>query len=303
VDTSKESSFATPVPVDGYAAFDSRLTQTPEPSMSGLNPDDPPWGVSSAMLVWMGSVMLLLVVPALIIIPYAMYGYRGAGHEDAGQSILNDPNTVLLAVLSIIPVHILTLGMVWMVVTGFGKRPFWQTLGWSWSSTVGPWTSIFFAVMVLVVGGLLSWMVGGEPTEIDQIIASSTATRISVAILATLTAPLVEEMIYRGLIYSALQRVTGVVWAVIIVSSMFASVHVWQYRTNLGVIAAISIFSLSLTFMRAYSGRLLPCYVMHLVFNGIQSVLIISQPYIEPSGGEQKAALFDAARRLIQNLG
>ena len=284
--------------------MDTGLVAAPDASVAEPDPDNPPWGVVTAMLVWAGSILLLVFIPSLIILPYILYGHTGARIENTGQ-LLNDPVAVLLSVLSTIPVHILTLGLVWAVVTGLGKRPFWRTLGWSWSSNVGPWTSICAAVVVLVAGGVLTWMVGGEPTEIDQIVSSSTAARISLALLATLTAPLVEETVYRGLLYSAFQRVTGMSWAIVIVAFLFALVHVYQYRHNLGVIAAISIFSLSLTFMRAYSGRLLPCYVMHLVFNGLQSLVIVFEPYIQrggSSGGEQKTAIIQTLTHLAQNL-
>ena len=303
METSKESSLIAPLPPDSYVdnVVDPGLIEAPASSAVELNPDNPPWGVTTALLVWAGSILLLLFIPSLIILPYILYGHSGAKFENTGD-LLNDPVAVLLSVLSTIPVHILTLALVWAVVTGLGKRPFWRTLGWSWSSNVGPWTSIFSAVLVLVVGGLLTWMVGGEATEIDQIVSSSTAARISLALLATLTAPLVEETIYRGLLYSAFQRVTGNHWAVIIVATLFALVHVYQYRHNLGVIAAISIFSLSLTFMRAYSGRLLPCYVMHLVFNGIQSIGLIFGPYMQRGGGEQKAAVVHAVMHLFKHL-
>lgn len=293
----------TPLPPDSYSAFDAGLVAAPDSRVAEPDPDNPPWGVATAMLVWAGSILLLVFIPSLIILPYILYGHTGAKIETTGQ-LLNDPVAVLLSVLSTIPVHVLTLALVWAVVTGLGKRPFWRTLGWSWSSNVGPWTSICAAVVLLVAGGVLTWAVGGEPTEIDQIVSSSTAARISLALLATLTAPLVEETVYRGVLYSAFQRVTGMRWAIVIVASLFTLVHVYQYRHNLGVIAAISMFSLSLTFMRAYSGRLLPCYVMHLVFNGLQSLVIVFGPYIQrgSSGGEQKAAIIHTLTHLARNL-
>lgn len=294
----------TPLPPDSYSGFDAGLVSAPDSSVAEPDPDNPPWGVATAMLVWAGSILLLVFIPSLIILPYILYGHSGARIENTGQ-LLNDPVAVLLSVLSTIPVHILTLGLVWAVVTGMGKRPFWRTLGWSWSSNVGPWTSICAAVVVLVAGGVVTWVVGGEPTEIDQIVSSSTAARISLALLATLTAPLVEETVYRGLLYSAFQRVTGMRWAIIIVAFLFTFVHVYQYRNNLGVIAAITMFSLSLTFMRAYSGRLLPCYVMHLVFNGLQSLVIVFGPYVQrsgSSGGGKKAAIIHMLTNLAQNL-
>jgi membrane protease YdiL (CAAX protease family) len=100
------------------------------------------------------------------------------------------------------------------------------------------------------------------------------------AFLAVATAPLVEEMIYRGLLYSALQRVTGRLFAVLIVAGMFAGLHVFQYRQNIGAILSIAILSLSLTALRAKTGRLLPCYVIHLIFNGVQSLIIVFYPYL-----------------------
>jgi hypothetical protein len=36
-----------------------------------------------------------------------------------------------------------------------------------------------------------------------------------------------------------------------------------------------------LTIVRAYTHRLLPCIIIHLVFNGIQAVLLIAEPYAQ----------------------
>lgn len=305
MDTSKEPSLVTPLPQDSYADFAQGLTL--EASATGsneVNPDNPPWGVMTAFLAWAASVLLLLLMPVIVFIPYFLLGHRVEVVE-GGAQLFKDQTAVFLLVLSTLPAHLLTLGLVWAVVTAFGKRPFWSTLGWSWSKRVGLWKSIGITILVLLVGFLLTAVIKGEPTEIEQIVASSFAARILIALLATLTAPLVEEFIYRGLLYSALKRATGTVWGVIIVSALFAGVHVYQYKKNLGVIAAITIFSLSLTLMRAYSGRLLPCYVMHLVFNGLQSIGIVLEPYLRRSGGggEQKATvILDAAQHLLQKL-
>jgi membrane protease YdiL (CAAX protease family) len=41
------------------------------------------------------------------------------------------------------------------------------------------------------------------------------------------------------------------------------------------VILVITILSFTLTIARAVSGKLLPSFIIHFVFNGIQSVLIV----------------------------
>ncbi len=265
----------------------------PSPVVAANDPNNPPWNSPTAFGVWVASVLLILFIPAIAVLPYAFY--KSAGGPRDSQTLLQaltDSTAILISILSVIPAHLLTLAMVWAVVTGVGKRPFWPTLGWSWSERFGFWTSVGLAVALLAVGVTLTWLVGGEKTQIDQIVANSTAARYSLALLAATTGPFVEELVYRGVLYSAFQRTIGTIWAVVFVSTLFTFVHVSQYYNNLGVIAVISILSISLTLVRAYTGRLLPCFVMHMVFNGIQSVLIILEPHLPQAinGDEQKAA-------------
>jgi membrane protease YdiL (CAAX protease family) len=50
---------------------------------------------------------------------------------------------------------------------------------------------------------LVVWLVGAEETAFDRLIESSPDARIALAVLAVLTAPLVEEIVYRGIVYPA----------------------------------------------------------------------------------------------------
>jgi membrane protease YdiL (CAAX protease family) len=240
------------------------------------DPNNPPWGISAGLLLWVGSVLILFGVAFLFLLPYMALYYKGSL-----EGLVTDRTAILLQILSAFPAHLLTLGIAWAIVTRFGKRPFWRLLGFSWSERVGFWTSAGLAVGLLAVGLLLTKLIGGEPTQIDQIVSSSTASRYAVAILAATTAPFVEEVVYRGILYSALKKTAGMFWAVVIVTLLFTLVHVLQYYNNIGVITVIFMLSLSLTLVRAFTGRLLPCVIMHMIFNGIQSALIIAEPYLQ----------------------
>ncbi len=293
-----------PLVVEGAAALErGRVAQSP--SVVASDPNNPPWSAFAAFAVWVASVAFILFIPALAVLPYALYKSAGAARDSqALLKALTDSTAILISIISVIPAHLLTLGVVWAVVTGFGKRSFWRTLGWSWSERFGFWTSAGLAVALLVIGGTLTSMMGGEKTQIDQIIANSTAARYALALLAATSGPLIEELVYRGVLYSAFKRTIGMVWAVVLVSTLFTFVHVFQYYNNLGVIAVISILSISLTLVRAYTGRLLPCFIMHMVFNGIQSLYIILAPYIEKpdAGGEQKAQALITIARFLHGL-
>ena len=249
---------------------------------TAIDPNNPPWGVVAGILTLVGSIALLILMGLLFIIPAIPNNLRGDPSR-LGEFLSTDKTAILLQILSTIPAHLLTFFVVWAVVTSFGKRPFWKSLGWSWSTRVGFWKTAGFAVALFVVGQAITNLIKGQPTDIDQIANSSLAARYALAFIAGVTAPFIEELVFRGVLYPALQKTIGIAWSVAIVSFLFAFVHVWEYRNNVGVILAISILSLSLTLLRAYSGKLLPCYIVHLFFNGITAIYLVIEPYLPKS--------------------
>ena len=255
------------------------LVRDSAPLAINENPDNPPWGILAALLAWFASIALLAIVPNLCVLPYMAYRYRGIA--PTRELLLSDQTFVFLFVIAWLPAHLLTLALIWAIATRLGKRSLKEVFGWSWSPRFGPVTTVLIALFMFFVTLLLIASLGGKETDLDRILQSSRAAAVALAIIAVATAPLVEEMIYRGLLYSAFQRVIGSWPAVLVVASMFAGLHVVQYWPNAGAISSITLLSLVLTIVRARTGRLLPCFVMHVVFNGIQSVLIILGPYLQ----------------------
>jgi membrane protease YdiL (CAAX protease family) len=244
-----------------------------------ISPDDPPWGILAAVLTWFASFAFILLVPNILTTPYIAYRYQ----EVVGltqQQLMADKTVVFLLVLGWVPAHLLTLALIWAVATRLRKYSFRDVFGFSWSPNLGLWKSAGLAILLFIVAWLITSLFSARPTDLDQILQSSRAAALTMAFLAVATAPLVEELTYRGLLYSALQRVIGRWFAVVVVTSMFAGLHVWQYRQNIGVILSITLLSLVLTTVRARTGRLLPCFVIHLVFNGVSSLIIVFGPYL-----------------------
>ncbi len=275
------------VPAETLIELEASRSPPPQEFSKPANPDDPPWSLLQGFLVWAVSVALLLFLPLLLILPYVAYRILAHGSIEV---LASDPNLIFLSILGVLPTHILTFVLVWVVVTNRGRRPFWPLLGWSWPNSLGPWKTIGAAVFLLALGWLITHFLGGAETQLDQIIKSSPQARILIALLAAGTGPLVEELVYRGVLYSAVQRALGVSWAVVIVSVLFAGVHIAQYYNNFGVIAVVAVLSVSLTLVRARTGRLLPAYVIHFVFNGIQALILILQPWLEKNQNLQNSA-------------
>lgn len=229
------------------------------------------------MLTWVGSVALLFL-PQLLAIPYLLSHYRGA--RPTTVILFSDKTFILIIVLGILPSHALILLLAWGVVTRLGKISWRKALGWSWNSPFRLRESVALAILLFIVAMFVIYRFGGQETDLERLLRSSRAAALIIAVIAATTAPLVEEIIYRGLLYSAFQRALGPLRAIIVVTLMFAGLHLLQYWPDLGAISAIAILSLAITIVRARTGRLLPCFVIHLVFNGIQSLIIIFDPYV-----------------------
>ncbi|HEX3253872.1 MAG TPA: type II CAAX endopeptidase family protein [Pyrinomonadaceae bacterium] len=232
------------------------------------------------------SVLVLGVVPLLVLAPYLIYKIAHVGQAAIQpDAIKSDKMLIFYSVIGIVPAHLVTLYLAYLVVTEGGRRPFWKTIRWEWPRETTPTTVILLSILIAVMLYGLAWGVtnlyGGEKTDLDLLIESSMYTRVATAFIAFATAPLVEEVIYRGVIYPAVEKVLGMGFAITVVSLLFAGVHVFQYRSNISVIVVITVLSITLTVARAVTGRLLPSFIIHLIFNGVQSVLIVLGPFID----------------------
>jgi Predicted metal-dependent membrane protease len=255
-------------------------------------PNNPPWNSGTAFLTWLLSVIFIIFIPSFFLIPYILQS--GINLNDSAQlaeMAQNDPTAILFQMVGIIPAHILTFIAAWLVVTNFNKHSFFKTIGWEWGG-FNVWYCIVITIAFFILGMVLTLIFGEQDHELQRILRSSRAVVYVVAFMATFTAPIVEELIYRGILFSAFQRTVGVVWAVVVVTFLFASVHFWQYQSSPVALLLILALSLVLTLIRAKTGNLLPSFALHTVFNGLQALFMILQPILPeiPAQTEEKTA-------------
>jgi membrane protease YdiL (CAAX protease family) len=264
----------------------SRDGDEPNAQSSAAEPNKPVWGTLAALLFWVASILVQGIIPLFFVIPFALRRGLNPSAPDFSKALVKlattDPTAVLLQVVSILPTHLVILAMLWALVTRFGKRPFLASFGWGWSGRLRLWQSVGLGIGLFIVANVIASLLGTEkPTPFEQLINSSMGARYTLAVLAVFTAPFVEEFVYRGVVYSALQRTIGIYAAVFFAWGLFTAVHVPQYWPNLGVIAAVGLLSLVLTVVRARSGKLLPCIVIHMSFNAVQAVILVVEPFIK----------------------
>lgn len=258
-----------------HAAIDSYMT-----------PNNPPWNTLEAFGIWLLSILCIFFFPVVFILPYILK--HGA---NSLQTLQTDPTAIVLQIVAIIPAHILTIAAAWFVATQANKFSFKETLGWSWGGSRW-WNYLVILIAFFTLAGVVNYFIPEQDNDLLRVLRSSRAAVYAVAFMATFTAPIVEEVVYRGILYSALQRSIGIKWAVFIVTALFASVHFLQYWGSPGTILLICLLSLILTLVRVRTNNLLPCIVLHTAFNGIQSVFLILEPYLQNLSKTQEQPAF-----------
>lgn len=286
---------------------DSTLTQTadlpgpfqparaPQPEI--LSPDNPHWSSWAAVGILLLSIASIFIAQQLFLTPYLVSSGVDFGDQQKLQEfLLSDRTAIILFLGPVILAHALTLAAAWAVITKFNTYSFRDALGWQmngfrwWYSL--PITIFFF----LLLAGLSKYVFGDVENQFEQMLSRSRLAVYLASFFAVFTAPLVEEVVYRGLLYSAFQRKLGKFRAVFLVTLIFTAVHVPQYSLgatpDFAPLIALLLLSLTITLIRAKTQNLLPCIVLHTVFNGVGAALLILQSHLKPEGIVEDAVSF-----------
>lgn len=227
---------------------------------------------------------------------WASLGWHWAGHSKAGVNLMLLGMTIgfgplLIARLArlisprlgVIPLE--RLFPIAVLATAIGLAMAWRRLqpaGITSGEQITPlWYWVVFSACLIVtlvgVTQVLSrFLPQSEENSFNQLIKSSREVRVAIAVLATFSAPIVEEVIYRGVLFSALKSRTGVAAAVVLVTMLFAGVHFLQYSGAWVTISGLIFLSLILTLVRARTGSILPSVTIHFVNNAFFSLLIVA---------------------------
>lgn len=229
----------------------------------------------SGVGIWIASLIFMLVLPLAGLVIYGLFQPALFSEIAKGQMT---PRAVLISLVATFVAQMLTLALAWGVVTRAGQRPFLSTMGWFWRSWFKVPHAIALTIVMLGVGWLTTKFLPHKETSLDKVLEMGLAVRVTMAVLATLGAPIVEEVVYRGVLYPAIERTVNSSVAVVVVTLLFWSVHLAQYWNSAAVLVSVFVLSLALTLVRAATGSLLPCVVTHFLFNGIQAIGIIMAP-------------------------
>lgn len=143
------------------------------------------------------------------------------------------------------------------------------TLRWVYNSN-------FSVLRMAVAGSLLAlatliisnFLPASPGAEFEKFLAT-TASYVLFVVFGIALAPLCEEIIFRGFLFSALADTSGPKMAIWVTTVAFTLLHIPQRTDDLASLPLIFAASLVFTLVRHRSGSLVPSVVMHVVYNGI----------------------------------
>ncbi len=161
----------------------------------------------------------------------------------------------------------LLLAFIYGVVAVKYRLPFWPAIGWK-SLNLPP-------VVYLLGGVLLAFSVAGlsqlMPTSSERMpIEDLIRDRTSLAVLAVygvVFAPAIEEMVFRGFLYKAVERANGTLAAILITAVVFSLPHASQYGWRWQNLLLLTYVGVIFGVVRARTESVVPSTLLHMGYN------------------------------------
>jgi hypothetical protein len=235
----------------------------PEPELCRVPPPGPPYQVqvetpdapppqapAPGWSVWetVPVVLFMLLLTALSLLP--------------GPEPKATPATIRAVLLLQLFFYAVLMAYMHYVVRLKHGIEFWKGLGWH---RVNPGVFLTSGLGLAVAVQLLS-LPESKPLPIERLFQTPQGAMM-LAAFGTAVAPLMEEIIFRGFIFGAIERAWGLGSAVWATAILFAMVHVPQLRGGTPQILAIFGVGLMLSWTRARTRSLAASYFMHLGYN------------------------------------
>ena len=159
-----------------------------------------------------------------------------------------------------------TLALIYAVVTRLRKRPFRATIRLTGRAYV--WRAAFGAVLL---GGLMDMVTLAlrKPIVPDVLkpLFTGAAGVVAMIVFAVVVTPLVEELLFRGVLFPVAARSLGAMGGVLLVSGLFGFAHVVTYGLDTYLIGQTLVAGLYLTWLRAQTRSLVPSVAAHAALN------------------------------------
>jgi hypothetical protein len=222
---------------------------------------EPAWTVWDLLLILIFAFASFMLVGALgLSIAQSVPALRASSKQELA---LNP----MVAVPIEFAAYLLTFIFMRVLVTARSQQDFWTAVKWKMPGTMETAGYISAGVIMAIIGQIAGHLLPIPKTlPIDLYFKDASSTYLMVA-FGLLVAPLMEELLFRGLLFPLAARAIGVVSGTILTAALFALVHQGQLAQAWAPLLVLFVVGLVLTSVRARTNSVAASWIVHFSYN------------------------------------
>src|SRR5579859_1098033 len=221
------------------------------------------WSWSDLAIFLALAALAFLVANLLVAVGYV--GIRNlAGEHNPPASVPDNP---FLPITLQLLFYGMLFAVIYLLVVTYHHRPFWSSLNWR-KPTARQVIGYVLGGLMMAIGVQLAPTIlpDQQSFPLERMFTSPLAA-YAVAAFAVLIAPLMEELIFRGVLFAVFERRVGVRFAVATTTVLFAALHVPEYRGAWNHVLLICLVGGIFSLARGLTGSLAPSIFLHFAYN------------------------------------
>jgi hypothetical protein len=239
------------------------MVETPAPLPFSPSGENPVWNLLDVLLIFIVAFVAIFV-SALALIVVELISQRSLDLSPADMA----RNTPLLVAIQTLA-YLIVVGFMLLIVRLKYNEPFLKSISWN----MPPWNRV---IPLLLAGALLAGFSEGASLLLSHWIPKSLpideffrtrASAYSMMFFGIAVAPLSEELFFRGFLYPALARHTGVAVSVLLTSALFALLHAGQLAHAWVPLLIIFVVGSTFTVVRARTKSVATTVLIHVGYN------------------------------------
>jgi hypothetical protein len=165
--------------------------------------------------------------------------------------------------------YVLILGFLFLLARLQHQQPFWKSLGWK-KLTPNQLAGYLFGGGGLAVAVSVALVLRPDTQSfpLEKFFDSQSAS-IAIGAFAVSIAPVIEEVVFRGLLFAILERSVGCSFAVVMTGLLFGGLHIPEYWHAWNHLAMIFVVGLVFSLARGVTGSLTPSILLHIGYNTV----------------------------------
>ena len=162
--------------------------------------------------------------------------------------------------------YLLMLGTLYVLIALRYRRPFWRSLGFTFSFRWAAACLVIGPVLALALAALGAALRAPDEPTIQNLITDR-QSRVLVMVFASLLGPVFEELVFRGFLLPLIARTTGDWPAIFLTAAPFALLHGTTVNWSWQSILIIGLAGVAFGFARTKTGSTAAAALLHVGYN------------------------------------